>query len=536
MNNINPSRRGFLGKLGSLGGGTFGAYASSNVGALWFANSSHANQAHHANSAEQFKIDFAQAVKNDATLKPMAGISSDVQCAALQIEGKLPEQLTGRFYRNGPALFERARQRYQHWFAGDGMVQQFTFTGQSVSHKGRFVQTEKFKKEQQAQQFLLPAFGSTITSRERITGPDSMNTANTNALEHGGKLLALWEGGSAIAMNPNTMKTEGPITWQKGWEQMPFSAHPKIDPQGNLWNIGGAFGQMISYHVKPNGELAKAQVAKLPIDTKRTGGMIHDMAVTQRFLVVPIPPVVIDWGKLSQGAIGKEVMTVTADEPLRFWVAPKDDIAQARMFELPSEMIFHVGNAFERGDEIWMTYAGGVNSNFLGASAVDIMRGKHTSAEESMLKQVRLNMRTGQAKVEILNTDPMEFPRVSNAKIGIENKLILSPVSWKASAATDPSFQFDGIQLLELNTGKTDRYDYTNRFMPEEHVLVSKNTGNADKSGNEKNAWVIGTAYDLKTDRTCLNVFEAQSLASGPIARAWLPYAIPLGFHGNFHE
>jgi all-trans-8'-apo-beta-carotenal 15,15'-oxygenase len=529
MNNTNNARRSFLGKLNAVGASAFGTTVSSSVGSLWLANSARANQ---ANSAEQFKIEFAQAVKTDAALKPLAGLNSDIECTALQIEGKLPAQLTGRFYRNGPALFERAQQRYQHWFAGDGMVQQFTFAGQSISHKGRFVQTEKFKKEEQAKKFLMPAFGSSIPTNERITGPDSMNTANTNALEHGGKLLAMWEGGSAFALNPKTMQTEGPITWQKGWEQMPFSAHPKIDPQGNLWNIGGAFGRMMSYHISPNGQLNKAQVTKLAIDTKRTGGMIHDMAVTQRYLVVPIPPVVIHWDKLDKGFVGNEVMTVTADEPLRFWVAPKDDIAQAKIFELPSEMIFHVGNAFERGDEIFMTFAGGAANNFLGGSAVDIMRGKHTSPQESQLKQVRLNMRTGQAKVEILNKDPMEFPRICNSLVGLENKIILSPVSWKTSSATDPSFQFDGIQLIHLETGKTDRYDYTDRFMPEEHILVAKKTS----SSNEKDAWVLGTAYDLKTDRTCVNVFDAQSLASGPIARAWLPYAIPLGFHGNFHE
>jgi all-trans-8'-apo-beta-carotenal 15,15'-oxygenase len=528
MNTTNNSRRGFLGKLNAFGGGALGTFATTNVGALWLTSSAKANQ---ANSAEQFKIEFAQAVKADASLKPLAGLSSDVECAALQIEGKLPVQLSGRFYRNGPALFERAQQRYQHWFAGDGMVQQFTFTGQSISHKGRFVQTQKFKKEEKAKKFLLPAFGSSIPSSERVTGPDSMNTANTNALEHGGKLLAMWEGGSAIALDPKTMETLGPIAWQKGWEQMPFSAHPKIDPQGNLWNIGGAFGQMMSYHIDPNGHLNKAQVAKLSIDTKRTGGMIHDMAVTQRYLVVPIPPVVIHWDKLAKGAIGNEVMTITADEPLRFWVAPKDDIAQAKMFELPSEMVFHVGNAFERGDEILMTYAGGIANNFLGGSAVDIMRGRHTSPEESKLKQVSLNMRTGQAKVELLNSDPMEFPRINNALVGLQNKLILSPVSWKKPSATDPSFQFDGIQLIDQESGKTDRYDYTNRFMPEEHILVGKKAG----TSNERDAWIVGTAYDLKTDRTCVNVFEAQSLASGPIARAWLPYAIPLGFHGNFH-
>ena len=58
---------------------------------------------------------------------------TDLRCEALQVTGRWPAELRGRFYRNGPALFERAGQRYHHWFDGDGMVQQFTFSGRGVS-------------------------------------------------------------------------------------------------------------------------------------------------------------------------------------------------------------------------------------------------------------------------------------------------------------------------------------------------------------------------------------------------------------------
>jgi len=72
---------------------------------------------------EQFKIEFAQRLATNRYLTPFQGMAADLQTAELTIEGKLPAALQGRFYRNGPALMERADQRYQHWFAGDGMVQ-----------------------------------------------------------------------------------------------------------------------------------------------------------------------------------------------------------------------------------------------------------------------------------------------------------------------------------------------------------------------------------------------------------------------------
>jgi carotenoid cleavage dioxygenase len=39
---------------------------------------------------------------------------------------------------------------------------------------------------------------------------------------------------------------------------------------------------------------------------------------------------------------------------------------------------------------------------------------------------------------------------------------------------------------------------------------------------------------DTRCGRTVLSVFDAMHLAAGPRARAELPYALPLGLHGNF--
>ncbi len=480
---------------------------------------------------EQFKIEFAEAVKTNRYLTPLKGAVGDLKTQTLAIEGKLPEALKGRFVRNGPALMERAAQRYQHWFAGDGMVQQFTFDGKGVAHQGRFVQTQKFRKEQAAGRFLVPGFGTHIASSERVTGPDSMNTANTNAIEHGGRLLAMWEGGSAIDMDPLTLETRGPVVWKDGWGQMPFSAHPKLDPQGNLWNMGGGAQGFVTYQIGQNGRLVNAQSTKLPIDAKRAGGMIHDMAVTERFIVVPIPPVVVRWDLIAQGQIGADAMGMTPGEPLRIWVAPKADISKAKIFELPGEMVFHVGNAYEAvvdgGTGVVLNYIGGAGNDFLSGSAVNMMRGMPSDAGQSCLRTVRLNLASGRVKSHSFETQE-EFPRLNPHFIGRAADWVLTSASW--NGLPDPQgIQFHGIQLRNLEDGRLERFDYGPDIKPEEHIVVAK-----PGASKELDAWILGTAFDAKSQRTCVNVFEASRLADGPIARAWLPYWLPLGFHGNF--
>lgn len=79
---------------------------------------------------------------------PMA--PSGIECDApdLIIEGDLPSDLQGVYFRNGPdPLYPpRAGEQY-HWFHGDGMIQRFEIGGGSVSWKNRWVRTEKYELE-----------------------------------------------------------------------------------------------------------------------------------------------------------------------------------------------------------------------------------------------------------------------------------------------------------------------------------------------------------------------------------------------------
>lgn len=483
-----------------------------------------------ANTPSIFKSEFAAAVARDPRLTPYRGTAADLNCDALTIEGTLPTELRGRFYRNGPANFERGSERYQHWFDGDGMVQQFTFTGSAVAHRGRLVRTSKFKAEHAAGKFLVPAFGTGIKPELRITGPDSMNTANTNAIEHAGRVLAMWEGGSAHDLDPATLETRGTVTWQDGWAQMPFSAHPKLDPQGNLWNFGSAGNAFFTYQIDARGKLVKAQMAKLPIDRKTAGGMSHDMAITERFIIVPIPPVTLHFDLMAQGKTGADVMRVHKSEALRIWVAPKDDISKAVLFDLPHEMVFHVGNAYERtganGTEIVMNYVGSTDDTFLASAAVEIMRGVHAPGGESRMRTVALNLATGKAAVSTYEALTEEFPRLDPRFIGSNARFVVTPVSWLASA-TETSFH--GLQVRDVRSGATKRFDYGVNFAVEEHIVIAR-----PNSTRELDGWIMGSAFDAKSQRTCVSVFDAANINNGPVARAWLPYWLPLGFHGNF--
>ncbi len=470
---------------------------------------------------------FEQAVKSQPRMTPFKGVNDatgDVDGEAL-LRGRWPAELRGRFYRNGPALFERAGERYHHWFDGDGMVQQFTLEGGQgngrVTHKGRLVRTAKLRAEQQAGRFLMNALGTSIEGGPPGSGPDAFNTANTNAIEHGGRVLAMWEGGSAYAMDPRDLSTQGPITWGKDLAQMPFSAHPKIDPQGHLWNIGTAGKSVVVWHIDPAGKLAGVQVGESPFP----GGMVHDVAITERYIVVPLPPVSLDFTKPTGD--GPRRFAMQAGEPLRILVMEKANIQRRRVFELPAQMVFHVGNAHETADgHIHLSYIGAPDAWFLDRGAVALMSAQNLPAGAVNTQIVRLNMNNGRAHAQAFEGG-VEFPRVDPRRNGLPTRFLLTGAAWLHDNKRDALLH--GLQILDTHSGRTRRFDYGAHMVAEEHILVPK----PGKTG-ELDAWLLGTTFDSRRQATVLNVLDAAHIEDGPIAQAVLPYLLPLGFHGNF--
>jgi all-trans-8'-apo-beta-carotenal 15,15'-oxygenase len=182
---------------------------------------------------------------------PGAGFSGTLETADIPLRGRLPEGLRGTLYRNGPARFKLGTTRYQHWFDGDGMVQAFRIGNGKASHRGVLLRTPKLLQEEAAGRFLYPAFGTPLPDGLPVSDADAVNVANINLLPMAGgrKLFALWEGGSALQLEPQTLAAQGFKAWSPETRGASFSAHPRVATDGTVWNFGyaGHSGKLLIY-------------------------------------------------------------------------------------------------------------------------------------------------------------------------------------------------------------------------------------------------------------------------------------------------
>lgn len=439
-------------------------------------------------------------------------------CAALAVEGRFPAELSGTFFRIGPARHELGGVRYRHWFDGDGMAHAFRIRGSRVSHAGRMVETEKYLVESRAGRFLRPAFGT--PGMQALAGPDAANAANTNILPFNGRLFALWEAGSAYELDPATLATRGPVTWRGDLQGLPFSAHPKVDTDGTLWNFGTSVtGMLVLYRISSTGQLLRAEALAVP-DLP----MIHDFAVTAHHLVFLLPPLAFDRQRFAAGASVLDSYVWRGDAPMRVLLIDKSDWSQRRWHELPPGFLFHLGNAWEdESGAIRFAYMRSENAAVLTETFRDVMRGEFHGRYQPHTALVTLRPGSAPVRQELI-ADSAEFPRF-DARYAAGRARQLFTV-------TDISqriFAFHGIQRRDLESGALDRFSYGSGFQVEEHVFVPR-----AGSRGEADGWLVGTAFDIGRGVTVLSVFDAANLAAGPVARASLPYGLPLGFHGNF--
>ena len=464
----------------------------------------------------------AAALADEDAALGFATAGADRLSAPLQtLRGRLPSGLAGVLWRNGPAEHDRFGHRYGHWFDGDGMIQAFRFEDGRADHRARILDTAKRRRETAAGRRLLRTFGSAPPDPVEIRRPDDMNVANTAMLVHADRHMALWEGGSALAFDPETLDAGDFVTWRKDIAGAPFSAHPKVEPDGTLWNIGYLpfpRPMLIFYRIDPAGRLAKVNV--LPMAPL---GLTHDFVVTARHLVVLLTPFVLDPEKFASGQAPMLDAHVWRPElGVRALVLDKDSLEVVRRHELPPGFHFHHGNGWEEADgTIRLDLCQAPDPSFVTREFRRFMQGDTRFRSPHPVYRRIVLRPGGGADYEHDEAVPADFPRIDPRRTGRRHELAF------ALAALEEPLGWPLRSIVRFAPGPADGWTWPQHRIPEEHVFVPR-------GGGEGEGWLLGPFLDLRRRASGLAVFEAGRLADGPLWEGILPYPLPLGLHGTF--
>lgn len=472
--------------------------------------------------------------------------------------GTPPPGLRGTLYRNGMGRWESGGSPVGHLFDGDGMLSMFVFDRGTVRFRNRYVHTTHYLRGNHCKG---PAGRGTGTMRAsgsffaNVFRWPLSNQANTNAVLHAGRLLALWEGGKPHSVDPDTLATNGIHDYGGRLRGLgAFSAHPKIDHRtGELFNFGTAiypFPGLAAYRVDPRGNLRK--LAHLPMIRPLLN---HDVGLTNRYLVFVLDPLVVSSaGMLPVLAGFKPLATAIGFDPklgTKIVLIPREGGRQ-RVAHTEALLHFHLANCYDDGDDtvielcryteafetVWHHFSDGF----------DRVPAKPTIG--GPLTRLRVT-KTGRVLREDLTDQRTEFPQIDSRFTGQRNRYSYSvrlpgldgdiessehaaggsAATAADSSATQRHHQVTGISTFDHEQGTESTFQIANFGSAGEPVFAPRS-----HDAPEGDGWLLTIKYDRDNHRSKLVVLDAAEPHRGPVYVGGLEHHLPAGVHGSFTQ
>ena len=455
-------------------------------------------------------------------------IEADVQ--DLEIEGVIPAELFGTYYRNSADPTYPPLHGKDIFLNGDGMVHMVKFNNGHVDLKTRYVRTKKFELERKARRALFGAYRNSFTDSPEVAGEDN-NTANTSVMWHQGKLFALKESGRPYELDPLTLETKGERDFDGQLKGKTFTAHPKLDPVTSeiiafAYNASGEASKDIDvFTIAPSGEFTRTETFEAPYCS-----MVHDFLVSRNYIAFVICPMVCDWDRVKRG---EPYWHWDSNKQTKIGIFPrKEGVSAIRWFTCPVvAMQTHTFNAWEDGDILHLDHfvtGSGWLSQFPDINNPEAKEkppfGERWSFDlsksEDSFNIQRLINHVGEMPV----IDPrFAMKRATQFYFGTNNPELgpMLPMGPKGPPFTCLGHYDEIKEKLKFYYAGSDS-------SPEEPCFVPK----GGPEGAEGEGWLLTMVGRRAENRTDLVILDAMKIDAGPVAIVKFPCRVHEGFHG----
>ena len=432
-----------------------------------------------------------------------APVTEEVTAFDLDVIGELPEELLGRYLRNGPNPLGVADPATHHWFLGDGMVHGIRLrSGRAEWYRNRYVGSTRLSEARG-----MPD----IEGRNWNSSPFG---PNTNVGGFAGTTWAIVEAGGCPVELDYELETVGRNDFY-GTLPGAFTAHPKVDPDtAELHAVAYSWQEWMDHVqyivVGTDGRVRRTVDIALPGMT-----MLHDMSLTRRFAIVYDQPCTVDF---DLAFAGRFPFRWNPDYGNRLGLLPREgDADEITWVDAPLCYSFHPLNAYDTED---------------GKVVVDLCVYDTMFAAEILgpfgdgvgrLARWVVDPAERTCSVTVVDERPNEFPRHRGSLTGKEHRY-----GYCASPSVTPGEGWPTLKH-DLARGSSEVFDHGPGRAGGEPVFVGREGSTVEDDG-----WLMTFVHDLPQGRAEFVVLDAQDFGRGYVARVPLPQRVPFGFHGNW--
>jgi carotenoid cleavage dioxygenase len=434
-------------------------------------------------------------------------MTEELELLDLSVTGTIPAALDGRYLRIGPNPVEADPAAY-HWFIGDGMVHGLSLRDRrALWYRNRWIRSNA----------VAEARGV-----DPAPGPRHVfDTVNTNVVEIAGRTFALVEAGSYPVELSDDLDGQRYNPFD-GTLAGSFTAHPHYDPltgeQHAICYEGTEPGAIRHVVIDRDGKVVREQ----PITVKH-GPMIHDCAITARYVVILDLPVTFSMKALI-GGHGFPYRW-NPDHQARIGLMPRDGGAADILWcPVDPAYAFHVANAYDAPDGTVVLDLCAYDTMFAQAGQAS---GQGPDARSRGLERWTIDPATRAVTIRTLDAAPQEFPRCDERRFGQPYRH-----AYTLALPTEPEARFVGATALyahDLESGTRRVHDFGPGRHPGEFVFVAKSPDSGEGVG-----WLIGLVIDMTTQTTDLVILDTERFEADPVASIRIPHRVPPGFHGNW--
>lgn len=442
----------------------------------------------------------------------------------LQIEGMIPDGISGYYYRNGPNQ-KQVPFSYHHLIDGNGMVHQFKVSDGEVIYSNKWIRTKIFNLEDKFHCGMAGSFLKPFDSHVRAKNLSSRDRtkANTHVLQLFDKVFTFEEGGIPYLLDKNKLATIGIFSEALKYKTT-VTGHPKYDVYDKKlyclnWNVEPHCEPCTFFSINEEGICENYTKVEVPYRA-----FIHDYAITENFIILPLFPCIADYEKAKADAKA-EILEWQPEQGAKVGIMNKQDPRHIKWIDIDVFYSMHTCNAYEVSDKIVL--------DLVAHDSPPILVHEHYSAGDetvrSQLTRVTIDPKREEASIHNLDGDDIlyNFPRIDDKCLGRNYRYIYSCLT--KNTKREGMLYNEFLACFDLIEQTKQLYHRGKDWFFNEPVFVPN-------GANSKVGYVVAIVSSYVQQRSELLFFSANDIASGPIAKALVPHMIPYGFHGSWYS